>query len=259
MEKGEDNLFIEERQDKIVKYIEKVEKATIEDIMSLLKISRSTVRRDLMDLERKNLIIKTRGGALKKFFFKYEPSIEEKKVLNLDKKRNIALTAKNYIKEGDVIFISGGTTTLELAKLLYDYSNLIVFTNAINILLELAQNKNIKIRILGGNFRRKTLSAVGLETISQMQNYNFNKSFMGANGVSLEAGVTTPNELEARIDREVIKRSRESFLLVDDTKFDSVAFSVICKLNEVDYVITNREIEDSIRKKYIDKGIKLIY
>lgn len=252
-------LFIEERQKKIFDYLNKKERASIKEIMDIFNISKTTVRRDLIDLEKRNLIIKTRGGALKKKFFKYESSIEEKKVLNQDKKRDIALTAKNFIEDGDVIFIGGGTTTLELAKLLYDYSNLIVFTNAINILLELAQNENIKIRILGGDFRRKTLSAVGSDTISQTQNYNFNKSFIGANGVSLEEGVTTPNELEARVDSEVIKRSKESFLLVDDMKFDSVAFSVICKLNEIDYVITNKEIENSIKKKYIDKGIKLIY
>ena len=68
---NKDKLLIEERRNEIVKYIDKVEKATIEDIINHLKISRSTVRRDLIDLERKNLIIRTRGGALKKKYFKY--------------------------------------------------------------------------------------------------------------------------------------------------------------------------------------------
>ena len=137
---NKEDLFIEERQNEIVKYVEKVEKATIEEIMSLLRISKSTVRRDLIDLERKNLIIRTRGGALKKRYFKYEFSLNEKKDLNLDKKKKIAQIAKRFINEGDIIYISGGTTTLELAKILFDIGNLVVFTNAINILLELVNN-----------------------------------------------------------------------------------------------------------------------
>ena len=74
------DLFIEERQDEIVKYIDKVEKATIEEIIELLKISKSTVRRDLIDLERKNLIIRTRGGALKKKYSTFSIPISYEKL-----------------------------------------------------------------------------------------------------------------------------------------------------------------------------------
>ena len=84
---NKDKLLIEERRNEIVKYIDKVEKANIEDIMNHLKISRSTVRRDLIDLERKNLIIRARGGALRKKYFKYEFSLNEKKDLNLDRRQ----------------------------------------------------------------------------------------------------------------------------------------------------------------------------
>ncbi|MHA1471047.1 MAG: DeoR/GlpR family DNA-binding transcription regulator, partial [Candidatus Asgardarchaeia archaeon] len=202
-----EDLFIEERQDKIVKYIEKVEKVSIEDIISLLKISRSTVRRDLIDLERKNLIIRTRGGALRKRYFKYEFSLNEKKDLNLDKKKKIAQITKRFINEGDIIYISGGTTTLELAKILFDIKNLVVFTNAINILLELVNNSDIKIKLVGGDFRRKTFSMVGQESVDFLDRYNFDQAFVGVNGISVDAGFTTQNELEAIIDGKVVRKS----------------------------------------------------
>jgi len=258
MEKGEDNLFIEERQDKIVKYIEKVEKATIEDIMSLLKISRSTVRRDLMDIGRKNLIIRTRGGALKKKYFKYESSLNEKKDLNLDKKKKIAQIIKRFINEGDIIYISGGTTTLELAKILFDIKDLIVFTNAINILLELANNSGIEIKLVGGDFRKKTFSMVGQEAINYLDRYNFDKAFMGVNGISVSEGLTTPNELEAIVDREVIKGSKEAFILADETKFGAVAFSTICKIEDVDYIITNNLPNTKLTKDIQKMKVKII-
>jgi len=253
------DLFIEERQDKIVKYIEKVEKATIEDIMSLLKISRSTVRRYLIDLERKNLIIRTRGGALKKKYFKYEFSLNEKKDLNLDKKKKIAQIAKRFINEGDIIYISGGTTTLELAKILFDIKDLIVFTNAINILLELANNSGIEIKLVGGDFRKKTFSMVGQEAINYLDRYNFDKAFVGVNGISVSEGFTTPNELEAIVDGEVIKRSKESFILADETKFGAVAFSNICKIEDVDYIITNKLINSNLVRDFQKNEVKIAY
>ena len=219
------DLFIEERQNEIVKYIEKVEKATIEDIMSLLKISKSTVRRYLIDLERKNLIIRTRGGALKKKYFKYEFSLNEKKDLNLDKKKKIAQIAKRFINEGDIIYISGGTTTLELAKILFDVKDLVVFTNAINILLELVNNSEINVKLVGGDFRRRTFSTVGQEAINYLDRYNFDKAFIGVNGISTGEGFTTPNELEAVVDGEVVRKSKETFILADKSKFGAVAFS----------------------------------
>lgn len=258
MKLNKDNLFIEERQNEIVKYIEKVEKATIEEIMSLLKISKSTVRRDLIDLERKNLIIRTRGGALKKKYFKYEFSLNEKKDLNLDKKKKIAQIAKRFINEGDIIYISGGTTTLELAKILFDVKNLTVFTNAINILLELVNNSEINVKLVGGDFRRRTFSTVGQEAINYLDKYNFKKAFIGVNGVSTGEGFTTPNELEAVVDDEVVRKSKETFILADKSKFGAVAFSTICKIEDVDYIITNRLPNSSLTRGIQKSKVKIV-
>jgi len=254
-----EDLFIEERQDKIVKYIEKVEKVSIEDIISLLKISRSTVRRDLIDLERKNLIIRTRGGALRKRYFKYEFSLNEKKDLNLDKKKKIAQITKRFINEGDIIYISGGTTTFELAKILFDIKNLVVFTNAINILLELVNNSDVRIKLIGGDFRKKTFSIVGQEAVNFLDRYNFDKAFVGVNGISVDEGFTTPNELEAIIDGKVIRKSKETFILADETKFEAVAFSTICKIKDVDYIVTNKPLNSNLAKDIQENGIKIIY
>jgi len=259
MTKSKENLFIEERRNEIVKYLNKVEKATVEDIMSLLKISKSTVRRDLIDLEKKNLIIRTRGGALKKRYFKYESSLNEKKILNLDKKKKIALIAKKFINDGDVIYISGGTTTLELAKILFDKEGLVVFTNAINILLEIVNHQDIKIKLVGGDFRRKTFSMIGHKAIDYLSKYNFDKAFVGVNGISIEEGFTTPNELEAAVDEKVIKRSKQVFILADETKFGAIAHSNICKLKDVDYIITNKPLNLDLLKDFKKNGVKIIY
>ncbi len=246
-------LFIEERQDKILNYINTNEKFSIEEIIEIFKISKSTVRRDLIDLERRNMIIRTRGGALKKRFFKYEFTLNEKKNINLQNKIKITQISKKYVTNGDVIFIGGGTTTYEFAKLLQGFEDLIVFTNACNILSELVKNPNIKVKFLGGNFRRNTLSCVGQDAIDILQRYSFSKSFIGANDVTIEEGATTPNELEARVDGEAIRRSKESFLLVDDLKFGAVAYSIISSLENINFIITNKEPKKEYKEGIINK------
>ena len=116
------------------------------------------------------------------------------------------------------------------------------FTNAINILLELVNNSEISVKLVGGDFREKTFSMVGQEAINFLDKYNFNKAFVGINGISAGEGFTTPNELEAVIDGKVIKRSKETFILANETKFGAVAFSTICKIEDVDYIITSKTL-----------------
>lgn len=127
------------------------------------------------------------GGSGKKYF-KYEMPINEKKDLNLNEKKTFAKIARRFIREGGVIFIGGGATTYELAKLLNDISNIKVVMNSLNILLELSNNKSIKIKIPGGDFRQETLSFVGSDATNILQKYIFNKTFIGANGVSINEG-----------------------------------------------------------------------
>lgn len=255
----ESKLFIEERQKEILDFINSNEKASVEELMANFGISKSTVRRDLIDLEKRNLLTRTHGGALKKKFFKYESTLDEKKDLNSAKKKKIGRIAGGFISNGDVIYLSGGTTTLELAKLLHGFERLVVFTNAVNILFELVNHNNIEIKFLGGDFRRKTLSCVGIDTINTMHSYRFEKAFIGANGVSVKEGVTTPNELEAKVDGEVVRRSINTYLLVDDTKFDAIAYSVICEIHDISHIITNKIVNEEVMKALKEKNVEVIF
>lgn len=256
---NKDLYSTEVRQLKIMEYFNKVDKATIDSIIEITGVSRSTVRRDLIELERKNIIVRTRGGALKKKFFKYEIPLNEKKVLNLEQKRKIGGIARKYINEGDIIYISGGTTTLELAKTLLDVKNLVVFTNAINIVLEIVNYSDIKIKLVGGNFRRNTFSTVGQGAINYLGQYNFDKAFVGVDGISIKEGFTTPNELEAIVDGMALLRSKEKFILADESKFESIAFSTICRISDVDYIITNRIKNKNLIREIKKENVNIIW
>ncbi|MHB8279461.1 MAG: DeoR/GlpR family DNA-binding transcription regulator [Candidatus Humimicrobiaceae bacterium] len=176
----------------------------------------------------------------------------------MDKKK-IAQIAKRFINEGDIVYISCGTITSELAKILFDVRDLIVFTNAINILLELVNNSDISVKLIGGDFRKKTFSMVGQEAIGYLDRYNFDKAFVGVNGVSTGEGFTTPNELEAIVDRKVVRKSKGIFILADESKFGAVAFSTICKIGDVNYIITNKQLNSSLARDIQENGVKIVY
>lgn len=173
-------------------------------------------------------------------------------------KEKIAEIAKKYINDEDVIYITGGTTTLELAKILHDKKKLIVFTNAINIALELINNSNIEIKIIGGNFREKTFSMVGQDTIDHISKYNFDKIFLGVNGVTNKI-LTTPNELESVVDSKALEKSKEAYVLADETKFGSIAYSTICDIEAVNYIITNTKPDSHFIEEVSKKGVTVLY
>lgn len=254
-----EKYLVEERCRAILSYVNARESASIPELMSQFGVSKSTIRRDLLDLERRNLITRTHGGALKKRFLSYESTLEEKEVLNVDKKRQIARMARQHVVDGDVIYISGGTTTLELARLLDGIEDLVVFTNAVNILMELANHPNVQIKFLGGDFRRTTFSCVGIDTITVMQGYRFGKTFIGANGISIEEGVTTPNDYEAKVDAEVIRRSGETYFLADETKFGTITHAVVCGLQSVNHLITNTEPPRELTEVLHAADVEVIY
>jgi len=109
------------------------------------------------------------------------------------------------------------------------------------------------------HFRRKKFSTVDYRVINYLDKYNFDKAFIGVNGISIEEGFTTPNELEAEVDGKVVKRSKQVFILADETKFGAIAYSNICKLKDVDYIITNKLLNSGLLKDFQKNGVEIIY
>ena len=137
------------------------------------------------------------------------------------------------------MFIDAGSTTLELVRALEGealQANYV--TNGVAHARTLAQ-KGCRVFLPGGLLRPQTEAIVGAAAVSSLQQYNFTKAFMGANGVALEAGFTTPDPEEATVKATVVHRARESWFLVDDAKFARICPAVIADLHS-GAILTNR-------------------
>ena len=234
-------MLAEERFGQILNLLSKQRTATVQELCEALGTSESTIRRDLTELDRLGKLNKVHGGATlpDSRFQAEEPTMQAKETLAVPQKRAIAAAAAALIHAEDFVFIDAGSTTLELVRALEGealQANYV--TNGVAHARTLAQ-KGCRVFLPGGLLRPQTEAIVGAAAVSSLQQYNFTKAFMGANGVALEAGFTTPDPEEAAVKATVVHRARESWFLVDDAKFARICPAVIADLHS-GAILTNR-------------------
>ena len=226
-------MLAEERFGQILNLLSKQRTATVQELCEALGTSESTIRRDLTELDRLGKLNKVHGGATlpDSRFQAEEPTMQAKETLAVPQKRAIAAAAAALIHAEDFVFIDAGSTTLELVRALEGealQANYV--TNGVAHARTLAQ-KGCKVFLLGGLLRPETEAIIGAAALYSLQQYNFTKAFLGANGVALDAGFTTPDPEEAAVKATAVRRAKEAWFLVDDSKFARVYPAVIAELS----------------------------
>ena len=225
-------MLAEERFAKILDLLAEKRSATVLELCEALNASESTIRRDLTELDRLGKLNKVHGGATlpDSQFLADELTMDAKQALAIAEKRDIARAAAMLIRPQDFIYIDAGTTTLALVQALSGSAlEAHYVTNGIAHARLLVQ-KGCKVFVPGGMLRPNTEAIVGAAAVASLQAYNFTKAFLGANGVDLQAGFTTPDPEEAAVKATAVRHARESWFLVDSTKFARVYPAVITEL-----------------------------
>lgn len=224
--------------------------ATLEELVGLLEISESTVRRDLDELEAEDKLRRVHGGAESLQALRDEPSNLQKSVKNIQEKRAIVQRALAEIHPNDVIFVDAGTTTALFIEALTDTSVTVV-TNSVHH-ASLLIDKGIKTIIIGGFVKETTDASVGQAALEQIARLNFDKAFVGMNGID-SVYLTTPDHEEAMVKKAVIDNAKESFILVDPSKFGHISFVKVAPIEKVTLITTEsssaifREIKEKMR------------
>lgn len=220
----------------------------LEDLMQLLDSSESTVRRDLGELEQEGRLHRVHGGAELFHSLQEELSNQEKSVKNSQIKQALAQKASRFVYDNDVIFIDAGTTTEFLLPFLQG-KNVTVVTNSIHHATRLV-DLSIKTIIIGGYVKQTTDASIGSVALEQIRQMNFDKAFLGMNGVD-EAYLTTPDMEEAVIKKAVIANAKVSYILVDGTKIGQVSFVKVAAIDQV--TIITEAASTGILKKIKEK------
>lgn len=225
-----------ERLGAILERLSRNGSVSVSDIAADLSVSPATIRRDLRLLEDQRLLGRTHGGAVPQGVL-YELPLRYKSSRHQQEKLRVAREAASRVLDDWAVGLTGGTTTTEVARALVDRQGLTVVTNALNIASELAVRPNLKLVVTGGVARAESYELVGPIAEASLEGLNLDIVFLGVDGISPGAGLTTHHEIEARTNRALIDRARQVIVVADSSKIGKVAFARICDLAGVDELI----------------------
>ena len=220
------------RKQLILEKVMKDKFVSLEYLVKALDTSESTVRRDLDELESERKLRRVHGGAESLHFLQEEESNQEKSIKNIQEKTRIAQKAASLIQEYDVIFIDAGTTNELLVNELHDPSVTVV-TNSIHHATKLVE-RNIPTVIIGG---------VALNQIGQL---NFDKAFIGMNGID-DGFFTTPDMEEGAVKRAILENAKRTYVLADASKLGQTSFAKVAPISRA-RLITNQTESEVIQK-----------
>ncbi len=226
----------------------------------MFDVSEVTVRKDLNMFHERNLLVRTRGGAIgmpESNSNDDDMSIGHKRLFHHKEKQAIGRLAASLIRDGETILLDSGTTTMEIARNLHHIKKLTVITNAINIAAELLTYKRFNVIMLGGYLRSSSQSAVGPIAESNLKVFYCDKFFLGVDSFNIECGLSTPNIDEANLNQVMFSMAKEVIAVFDSSKFNKRSFVFIAPVNKIHTVVTDNGVPASEKRQLKSMGIEL--
>jgi DeoR/GlpR family transcriptional regulator of sugar metabolism len=249
-------MLKEERQRTILGEVELHNRVLLTDIAEKLDVSIDTVRRDVKELDAENRLRKVHGGAVSLGFANYSPA--RNNVYALEQKTAIAQKALNLIRDDSVILIDGGTTCLELARLIPPKPSITCFTLSLPVAMELLNKPNVETIFIGGALSKDSQISIGANTIHNLSQIKVDFGFIGTGYVDASYGLTEFDWDIVQTKKAVIKASKKAILLSISEKLNSQHRYKTCDINEIDTMITELEPNHQLLHPFKNQDIKLL-
>lgn len=248
----------EERHALIMDMLIKQNSILVTDLSDRLQVSSVTIRKDLTELERAKKLYRSHGRAILINPYINNRNVNVKEKLCIDEKRLIGKVAASMITRDDSILIASGTTVHALARCIQPDHRLTVITASLQVSEHLAGMENVDIIQLGGMLRHSSLSVVGSYSEQILQNFYCSKLYLGVDGIDLDFGITTTDMREAHLNQAMMRTAQKTIVLADSTKFGRRGFSKIADMDEVDLIITDANLPDSVAQRLEEMGIEVL-
>jgi DeoR family transcriptional regulator of aga operon len=235
-------------------------KVSVGRLAKRLKVSPATVRRDLSELEGRGLLRRSHGGALPIQPPLYEPFrhtsyYHEQERQRGAEKRRIGLAAAELVTDGEILAIGAGTTATQVARSVCLHKGITVLTNAVNVAMEMSHRSDVKVIVTGGFLSGDWFALVGPAAIQSVGEIFVDKVFIGVDGISAEHGLTTNYPDQATIHRAMMRQARQKIVVADHRKLGATGAALICSIESVDILITDKGASDEDVAPFIAKGI----
>ncbi len=240
-------MLQEERHNFIVQKINSHNKVVASELCQQLGVSLDTIRRDIKELEKKGKVIKVHGGAVSPNF--HQP-FQQLEVYAKHEKKEIAKKALTIIKDGMTLLTGGGTVMVELARILPEHLTGTLFTVSPLVALEAAQRSSVEVVLIGGRLARNSYICTGTSVASAIAEIQVDLCLLGTNGLSIKEGITDFDWEVSQVKKALIKAAAKTALLSISEKLGIVQKVQVCRLEAIDYLVTELEPDDDKLSQY---------
>ena len=251
-----------ERRSQIAQMVREQGKVFVSDLVKRYDLTETSIRRDLILLEKEYRLKRVHGGAVSIPGNFRTDTFSEKEKLQVREKGSIGKVAASMINQSDIVLLASGTTTLQIVRHIspkFQMNNLITLvTNSIPVSTEILTWPSPNLTILGGIYLPDYQATVGPQTINLLNNITADIAFLGADGLTLEGGFTTANVLISETDCKMVERARRTIFVVDSSKIGQAGFVPICPISSSNMLITDENAPSDFLDSIRNMGVEVI-
>lgn len=248
-----------QRREHILGELHKVRFVSLQDLAQRLKASVSTVRRDLVDLEREGVVVRTYGGVgLAGRDLPEEMSEATRATQRVEQKRAIGRVAAQLVEGLGSVVLDAGTTTTEVARALYPSQRLRVVTDSVEIAWELRNRENITVILTGGVMRPNAYNLFGTMAEQTLMGLHVQACVMGCSGLTLEEGLTKHDIEALPVRRRMVEASRQLIVVADSSKLGRIGLGSVCEIEGIHTLVTDAEIPPAFREALEQRGVSVV-
>ena len=248
-------MLKKERQAHILHQVNLHNRVLSADLCHSMNVSEDTIRRDLVELSEQGQIIKVHGGALSNSF---NTSLQPTNVYSQDNKKIIAKKAVALIRDGMFVLTTGGTTIIELARMLPHDLKATFVTGSLPAAMEYIQHPTIEVIFIGDKISRNSRITVGGEAISRIKSIKADLCFLGINAIDTVHGVTDNDWDVVQVKKAMIESSETVVAMAISEKINTVQKITVCEVTKIDVLLTELNADDNLLNPYKQKGIQLL-
>ena len=245
-----------ERQNFIIREVRLHNRVLLNDLAALLDVSPDTVRRDIIELDKKEKVLRVHGGAQAIGYQPYNFNTHE--IFFHDEKMKIATKAAHLVETNSVSLISGGTTNLELVRALPDDLTTTFFTPSLPIAMQLLTHENIEVIFLGGRLSRSSQIALGGNVLNSLADIKFDNCFLGTSYLDSDRGLTEFDWEVVQLKKAMINSASRIISLTISEKLGSSQRYKVCELDRIDTLVTELSMPNKKLTPYYNHGIEIL-
>jgi DeoR family transcriptional regulator, fructose operon transcriptional repressor len=253
------SMMAEERRFRIREMLSVQRTVSASDLREILQVTAATVRRDLAELEKEGVLVRSHGGAVSRATStNFQPSYEALGRANRTEKQAIAREAERLILDGETVFLEGSTTVYDLARRLCHRNRLTVVTNSPPIVYELQRSPNVSVICTGGELQKDVFYLSGVWAQHALSEIRVDKAILGVSAIDPVYGISTASQAEAQIKKMILKAAKVRIALADHTKFGNQGFAYVGPVTDIDILVTDSGADTKYIRPLRETGVELI-